>query len=144
MLHNIAHMMDYAQSFISMALAPPKTRMASLPDSTATYTMQQLMDWAPNARTYGDQAIFVLFHIVGRTMNTLVPAVLDERGGAPVWDGDLPFARNTTQGQRANRALVKLRKDVSAFLATYNSSKLVRPTRSNYQSPTRLPGTITL
>jgi hypothetical protein len=144
MTHNVAHLMDYAQSFYLMSVAPPRVEKAYLPNPTATYSMQQLMDWAPNSKTYGLQANFMLAFIGARTMNQFVPSVLGVRGGVPLWAADLPFSAATPAGRAANKALEQFRRDASAFLANFNGSRLVRPTNFNWQSPTRLPRTITL
>jgi hypothetical protein len=136
--------MDYNLLAMDLAMYPPRVMKADLPDPAATYAMQTLMDWAPNADSASWQTWFGVTTVAGRTLNSFVPSWLDVRGGVPRWNGDLPFPTTTPQGRRTNSALVTLRRDVSAFLESYGASSLVRPMRTNWQSPTRLPALISL
>lgn len=143
MSHGVAYLIDYAQRMNSQAHMPVRLEIQDLPDPTATYTMEQIMDYHPNAATFSKQVGFTLGFSSSRPQNQLVHSLLGIRGGLPLWEAELPFSPFTDAGRKCRAALVTLRKQVSAFLDDYRSP-LLRMSDGNWQSPTRLPRSITL
>lgn len=122
---------------------PVRVEQQQMPDPSLDYSMQDMVDYMPNALTYSGQAQFTFAFYASRPLNQFVPSVLNVRGWWPLWLQELPFNPVTLSGLRSNIALVALRKRVSAFIEWYRNP-LLRVTTGNYQSPTRLPGSITL
>lgn len=143
MAHNTAHLIDYTQRLASMAHMPVRLEVQAMPDPSASYSLAQMMAYAPNAETYSTQVAFIFAFYAAKPLNQFVPSLLEIPGAAPLWKAKLPFSPLTAAGRAANTALVDMRKEVSAFLAAIDNP-LLRMSKGNYQSPTRLPRSITL
>lgn len=148
--HGTAHLQDYFIRMLSIAHHPIVMSISSLPSPRQNYTLQELVAAMPNMDLYGKYAAFCFSFIGAPGFTQMVPGELNQETGEalPNITAELPFvpSRKFTPkaAAAANAAVVKFRRDLSAFLADTSQSDAIRIMKTYWGSPLAMPRIINL
>eukprot|EP00798_Chlamydomonas_sp_ICE-L_P021574 gene21574-28572_t len=117
MIHNAAKLQDWATFFLSAAHMPIAMTMNEMPDPTGDYSVEAMVRLGSDAKIISRTASFIFAFVGAPAFTQLVPGPYDYATdtGIPLFEADLPFFGNGKKAKVANKAIVKMRRDLVDF-----------------------------
>eukprot|EP00798_Chlamydomonas_sp_ICE-L_P017220 gene17220-23542_t len=117
MIHNAAKLQDWATFFLSAAHMPIAMTMNEMPDPTGDYSVEAMVRLGPDANIISNTAEFIFAFVGAPSFTHLVPGPYNYATdiGIPLYEADLPFFGNGKKAKVANKAVVKMRRDLVDF-----------------------------